>query len=41
MRKYKRNKIVSENNPGKLIHVAVEWFEEENIKIPDWCPIKI
>ena len=41
MRKYKRNKIVSENNPGKLIQGAVEWFEEENFEIPDWFPIKI
>lgn len=25
---------------NKTIQKAVEWHEESNINIPDWCPIK-
>lgn len=26
---------------NKKIQGAVEWHEENKIKIPDWCPIKV
>lgn len=26
---------------NKKIQGAVEWFEEKDIKIPEWCPIVI
>lgn len=27
--------------PGKLIQGGVEWYEESEIKIPEWCPIMV
>lgn len=26
---------------NKKIQGAVEWWEEDKIKIPNWCPIKV
>lgn len=26
---------------NKTISHSVEWYEEKDIKIPEWCPIKV
>lgn len=33
--------VCTKMNPTQEIASAVEWYEEKDIKIPDWCPSKI
>lgn len=41
MRRMRGGETISTTEQGKLIEGSVEWYEEDGIKIPDWCPIKI
>lgn len=33
--------ICKKHNPPKKIQGAVEWHEEKDIEVPEWCPIKL